>query len=182
MLKIFNYLYFTILFLLMVISCDSNSNSTHSKETFTIRAIIPLSGDLSQHGNGVYAALKLAVNDMNDKYAPDGKSFNLVYEDNETDEQINQSLFNTYIAQNIRIIIGPLSSTNLSSVVSTINNSNSVLISPSSTAPELAVEDDNIFRVISNDKECAKAIASKIYDQGIVNLVTIYRKMSGEKH
>ncbi len=50
-----------------------------------------------------------------------------------------------------------------------------ILISPSSTAPTLAIEGDNVFRFVPNDLNQAKAISKIMWDQGIRVVVPFWR-------
>jgi len=68
-----------------------------------------------------------------------------------------------------------MTSAELLAAQETINSSNSMIISSSSTLATLAVADDNIYRFISDDASTAKAITATLQNEGIQNLAILYR-------
>jgi branched-chain amino acid transport system substrate-binding protein len=68
-----------------------------------------------------------------------------------------------------------MTSAELLGVKETIDTSNAILISQSSTSTELSLANDNIFRFVPDDTEMAKAISAAAWEQGISNLMLFYR-------
>ena len=76
----------------------------------------------------------------------------------------------------IEIVIGPVSSTIAKDIVGYANENGMLLLSPSSTSASLEIADDNLFRMISSDKEQAKALTLLIkHNTNIKYLLPIIR-------
>ncbi len=168
-------LFIFLILIILITNCSDSSTDPASLEEIRIGALIPFSGSFGQQGESVLKAMQLAVEDANKELEPQNKKIILIYDDTETDANTTRVLLNSYMNQGIRIIVGPMTSAELTAVKDTLQNSNSIVISQSSTAVELAIENDNIFRVIPDDSQMAKAIADKIWNDGIEKLLVINR-------
>ena len=162
-----NYLLSTLTLLVFIFSIGSQGcDIIKDNETIKIGALVPLTGDMNKVGAAMLEALLIAEKDINDSLTAQNssKQIELVYYDTESSAQTCQEQLDTLIAQDLRFIIGPMSSDELSEIKDSINNSNALLISPSSTSSTLAVADDNIYRFVSSDKDMSTAIAESIWD------------------
>lgn len=163
-----------VLFMLFGSGCDDYYRNT---TTIEIGALIPVTGDAASNGAPMLAALQIAEEQINktleNKHSR--KRIKLVYADTESDAEKVDVLLKTLLGQGIRFIIGPVTSEELLAGQTTINNSNALLISPSSTLSALAVENDNIYRFVSDDSNMVKAIVGALEHEGISNLALLYR-------
>ena len=64
-----------------------------------------------------------------------------------------------------RYYVGPSTSGNSQRVLGYANANGLTLISPSSTAPSLAIEDDALFRLVPNDSQQGKVLADIVHNQ-----------------
>ena len=113
-----------------------------------IAALLPLTGKLSPFGTQLNYATELAAEDFNAYLEERGVTWRLgiVSEDTETNAVRALEKVQALHARGIDIIVGPAGSAQLSSILAYMNNNNMVAISPSSTAPALAIPDDAAFR------------------------------------
>ncbi|MEB3851341.1 MAG: penicillin-binding protein activator [Desulfurococcales archaeon] len=146
--------------------------------TITIGALLPLTGDLQSYGERAQAAIEFAVQEMNQYLQNKSAWFrlDLVVEDTQTKPDIAVQKFNALIAQGIKFVVGPMTSASVKSIKDTANQQNVLVISPSSTAIELAIPNDNVFRFCPADDVQSKAIGALVRDLGIKAVVIIDRK------
>ena len=145
--------------------------------TITIGALLPLTGDLSDYGARQKATLEVAVQDMN-KYLEEHNAWfrlRLVVEDTATQPDQAVQKFNALVARGIKFIIGPMSSAEAKKVKDLATQQNVLLISPSSTADELAIPGDNLYRFCSPNAVEAEALVKLMQDLGIKGIVLIVR-------
>lgn len=142
-----------------------------------IGALLPLSGTLSSYGQEAKAALRIAVQDVNQHLAESGsvKRVGLVIEDTKTDPRIALERIKALDAQGIRIVLGPVTSAAVASVKPYADENRMLLVSIGSTAPDLSVPGDNLFRLIPDDTNQAKAVAKQMWDDGIRVVVPMWR-------
>lgn len=173
-----NALYILIFAALSITFGCSESNDPVIYDEIRIGALIPFTGTYGQQGPEVLKALEFAVEDVNKELEQldSIKRIKLVYDDTQTDGAVTKILMRSYINQGIRIIIGPMTSGELLEVEDEINNSSSMLISPSSTTTVLSDGIDNIFRLVPDDTEMAVAIAEAAIYNDIDNLAIIFRE------
>jgi branched-chain amino acid transport system substrate-binding protein len=164
-------------------SSDSTSPSASTSvpsalpDVITIGAIFPLTGDLSTHGEESNIASRLAVSDFN-SYLKDNDhhwSLKVLSEDTGTNPVIALDKLTTLHSKGVDFVVGPQSSAELRTIKGYADSNGIVLISPSSTAPALAIPDDSIFRLISDDTKQGPAIAKLLSDQGIEAIVPVWR-------
>ena len=75
----------------------------------------------------------------------------------------------------VELVIGGRWSSQAMSALSYVNEQEMVLFSPSSTAPTLAIPDDNVYRMCPTDVVQSDAIAEMLYAWGIEALAVIQR-------
>lgn len=142
----------------------------------TIGALVDLTGNNASAGQSIQAGLQVALEDVNQYLADQQASVRLkmVIADGASDKDVALEQLQSFDAQGVKLVIGPDSSTSLAHVKDYANQHGMVLISPSSTAPSLALE-DNVLRTAPVDVLQAHAIAMLMHDQGIKSLVTVHR-------
>lgn len=80
-----------------------------------------------------------------------------------------------------RVIIGPGTSAEAQAAVSQANRLGVILISPGSTSSKLAIRDDNLLRLVPDDRVEARAIVSLMAADGIGTLVPVWREDLGNE-
>jgi outer membrane PBP1 activator LpoA protein len=101
--------------------------------------------------------------------------YELVVHDTESDPTVSLEKLRLLAKEGIRIVIGPATSAELKATKDFADKNDIILFSPSSTAPSLAVEGDNVFRLVPDDSHQAKAISKMMWDQGIRLVVPFWR-------
>jgi ABC-type branched-subunit amino acid transport system substrate-binding protein len=151
----------------------------HSGSGDTVRfgALLPITGVFSSSGKSTEAALKMALSDVNANFSKSNSSlrFELVVHDTESDPRVSLEKLRLLAKEGIRIVIGPATSAELKVTKDFADKNDIILFSPSSTAPSLALEGDNVFRLVSDDSHQAKAISKMMWDQGIRVVIPFWR-------
>lgn len=156
--------------------CSDSSTDPEKTNEISIGALVPLSGDYENQGAAILAALNCAVEDINKEFETNKKNtrIKLVASDTETDPITAKTLLASYIAQNIRITIGPSTSVEVNGVKDEIDASDNLLISPSSTLTSLSIADDNIYRFVPDDSKMVDATVDVMWEQGIRSVAMFY--------
>jgi len=141
-------------------------------------AILSLTGDLATFGENEQVAAELAAQHVNDLLEDMGADWNLtiVSEDTQTDPDLALEKVESLHARGIDLIIGPLSSAEVRAIKGYIDANDMLAISQSSTAPDLAIADDNIFRFCPTDKlGQGPALGRIMYDDGKRYIIPVTR-------
>ncbi|RJP22794.1 MAG: amino acid ABC transporter substrate-binding protein [Candidatus Omnitrophota bacterium] len=145
---------------------------------FAISALLPLTGSLASAGQSARQILEMAKDDVNSLLASNnsGLRIRLQIEDTATDPaQTLTRLQALKSSLDSPFVIGPFDSASLETVRSYANENQIILISPSSTAPSLAIPDDNLFRFILGDVYQAEAMTALWQAEGIQAVAPIVR-------
>jgi len=142
-----------------------------------IGALIPITGVSSSLGESEGAALKIAARDINEYLfkTHSGIGIELVIEDTQTNPSVSLEKLKQLAAKGIKIVIGPATSEDLKATQDYADKNRIVLISPSSTAPSLAIKGNNVFRFVPNDTHQAQAISKLMWDDGIRVVIPFWR-------
>ncbi|MDJ0273858.1 MAG: ABC transporter substrate-binding protein [Nitrososphaerota archaeon] len=119
----------------------------------TIGALLPLTGDLASYGENSRAALELALSEINDYLKRIGAGFTikLVIEDTETKPETADAKLKSLHARGITLIVGPQTSGEVRRIKGYADSNKILLVSQSSTAPDLAIPDDFVLRFCPDD-------------------------------
>ena len=139
--------------------------------------LAPLTGDLAGGGEAMTAATALATKDFNAYLKEMGHdwSLELVTRDTATDPQTALRATMSLQAEGITSILGPLSSASAEAVLGYADPRGMLSISCCSTAPELAVADDGLYRVTPDDSSEGAALASLLDHHGVDLAVLAWR-------
>ena len=142
-----------------------------------IGILLPVIGDLSTHGTEGKVAIDLAVMEFDEYLDEQGAQWDLkaVFEDSATNPAIALEKLQAFNAKGINVIVGPQSSGEVRNIKGYADSNGMILISPSSTAPALAIEGDNVFRLIPDDTKQAPAIKELMLSRDITTVVPIWR-------
>jgi branched-chain amino acid transport system substrate-binding protein len=118
-----------------------------------IGALLPLTGDLASYGENSRAALELALKEVNDylKMVGAGFTIELVIEDTETKPETADAKLKSLHARGITLIVGPQTSAEIRRIKGYTDANKILLVSQSSTAPDLAIPDDFVLRFCPDD-------------------------------
>ena len=146
-------------------------------KVYKIGFTLPLSGQLSSVGKLWKYAAEMAIKDLNKEVQAYG--FNVRFEavilDDKTTDEGALNNIKTLHQLGINVIIGPAASSQVKAVKSYVDANKIVVISPSSTAPTLAIPNDYIFRFTGSDALQAKALVALLKHEGVKKVVVFHR-------
>jgi len=147
------------------------------QQTVTIGALIPMTGISSSLGESEGAGLKIATKDINEYLSKTHSSIGikLVIEDSQSNPSVSLERLKHLATEGVKIVIGPATSAAVQGVKNYADKNGIVLISPSSTAPSLAIAGDNLFRFVPDDRHQAQAISKMMWNDGIRVVVPFWR-------
>ncbi|MCS7128840.1 MAG: penicillin-binding protein activator [Desulfurococcaceae archaeon] len=150
---------------------------TGEGRVFTIGFTLPLSGELSSIGKIWEKVVRLAIEDLNNEVKAFGLNITFNYEilDDETKEEKALQNVQTFAQKGIKVVIGPAASSQVKVVKAFADENKIVIISPSSTAPTLALKGDFIFRTVGSDAGQAKALATLAHQEGSRKVIVFHR-------
>jgi branched-chain amino acid transport system substrate-binding protein len=142
-----------------------------------IGALLPLSGSLATYGAQCKEAFLLAVEDVNKWLAALGKPWRLkpIVEDTATDPTTALNKLMTLAAQGVKVVVGPMASSEVKKIKSFADSNKILVISQSSTSMELALPGDFIYRFTPPDKYQGIAIAHILWERGVRYVIPIWR-------
>src|SRR5688572_13851101 len=138
------------------------------ENTILIGALLPLTGTSSSTGEEADASLRLAVDDVNNQFAKAGlpTRVGLIIEDTKTEPAVALEKLEDLASKEIRIVIGPSTSAAVAAVKEYADENDMLIVSSSSTAPSLAIPDDNVIRFVPDDTHQAEILAKQMWDEG----------------
>lgn len=148
-----------------------------AKRTVSIGFTLPLSGELSSIGKIWEKVVYLAIDDLNAEAQAYGFNveFKPVILDDATSAEGALRNVQTFAQQGIKVVIGPAASSQVKAVKSFVDSNKIVLISPSSTAPTLAIPGDFIFRTVGSDAGQARVLATLAFQEGARKVIVFHR-------
>jgi len=136
-----------------------------------------MTGDLASFGENELTAAQYAAQQVNAYLAAAGAEWTITIEveDTQTDPTVCLEKVESFAARGIKLLIGPLSSGEVRNIKSYLDSNKMLTISQSSTALDLAIADDYVFRFCPNDLGQSPAIARLIYDDGKSAVIPVAR-------
>jgi branched-chain amino acid transport system substrate-binding protein len=165
-----------VLLAALLVSGASAGSALGAAETREILVGALLS--LSEAGDpDTQAAVAIATSEINAYLGESGSDqrVRLVVEGTGYEPAVALEKLNAMAAQGIKVVVGPEGSGELSAVKGPAEQHGIVLVSHCSTAPSLAIPDDNVFRFVPDDSRQAEALARIMVDDGIKAIVPIWR-------
>ncbi|WP_423792016.1 ABC transporter substrate-binding protein [Methanocaldococcus indicus] len=160
--------------------CTQQSNKNNE---IKIGVLLDLSGDLASEGQQTKEILSIEEENINNYFKEHNIPYTVkfFYTDTQCNPKICLDKVQALHAMGINAFIGPTSSSELKNIKDYVNSNKLIVISQSSTAPpkilgfETPEQKKYIFRFVPTDEFQGKAIASVLKDDGIKNIVIIYR-------
>ena len=148
-----------ILILGLVISLGMLGCAKKEEEEVKIGAIFALTGDAAMYGERAKRGVELALEEIN-KEGIRGSKINIVYEDSQGDSQKAVSAFQKLVElDKVTFIIGPLSSSEVLSIAPIAEKKKVIILTPTSSAPQITYAGDYIFRNCMSDLFDGAALA-----------------------
>ena len=156
---------------------ESNKIFTSESENLTIGALLPLTGSVASIGEASRVALEVSAEDINGYYSGlgSGKNVKLIVRDTKSNHEIALEQLKELDKMGIKIVVGPQGSTEAAAVLDYANQHGIVLLSTASTAPALAIPDDNLYRLVPDDSKQGLVLARLMRDEGINTVIPMYR-------
>jgi branched-chain amino acid transport system substrate-binding protein len=157
-----------------VIPC--NSISAAEKETITIGAVLPLTGEAAHWGIPPRDAAELAIDEVNHAGGIGGRKLKLLVEDDHCRPADGVSAFGKIMhAATPAVVLGAVCSSVTLAIAPLAQSRKTVLISPASTSPKLTHAGDFIFRVIPSASLRARVFAEYLYNErGLRKLAVLH--------
>lgn len=164
---------------LTLISCDDND--PQNKTTIKIGALFSLTGNWSTLGNTSRAALKIAIEDVNNYYKNNSRGviFEEVIADTRLDPGLALDELREFSSDGIKYVIGPMSSSEVESVKNYADQNGIFILSQGSTASSLSIPGDNIFRFTPDDMLEGRAVVTLMQVNNASHVIPVWREDSG---
>jgi len=144
-------------------------------------ALLPLTGALATFGEDDLVAAEFAVEEVNALFEHMGvdRTLSLFVEDTQTNPDVALEKVEYLAAMGIELLVGPISSPEVRAIKDYCDANEILAISHGSTAPDLAVPDDYIFRFSAQEGlGQGPAIGRMMYDDGKRYVIPVTRNDS----
>lgn len=167
------------------VGCSGNNNSGNSNgggngqtasngNVFKIGGIGPLTGDNSSYGISTKNGAQIAVDEINAAGGVAGYQFQLLFEDDETDEEKSVNAYNKLMDSGVNAILGCVTSGCCVAVTEVSKDDGILQISPSGSA-QACTQYANNFRICFTDPMQGELMADYICNtKGIKKTAVIY--------
>jgi len=144
--------------------------------TYVIGVEIAVSGPYAADGPLRRDGAFLAIDQMNAQLQAAGSNirFERIHVDSAGTASGAIAQFEALVAAGVQVVVGPLSSAEVGAIAPLADTNRVVSISPSATAPRLAL-DDFVFRVAPNDAFQARALTTLLDELGVSNVAIMAR-------
>ena len=165
-----------VILVLVLASSIAITGCTAPSNEIVIGALLSQTGDNSSLGESAQAALEIAKQDIDEYLSSIGSAQNVRFDIEDTGNQpaLASEKLMSLNNRGIKVVIGPQSSAQVEAIKDYAAANGMVLISPSSTAPSLATE-DNVLRFCPDDTNQAEAITNLVWEDGVRALIPMYR-------
>jgi branched-chain amino acid transport system substrate-binding protein len=135
-------------------------------EPIRLGFVAGLSGRVADLGVAGRNGVILAVEAANQAGGVNGRPVELVVRDDQQNPDIARKVVRELLDQEVTAIIGPMTSSMAMEMVPIVNQSSTIMVSPTATTTKLLGLDDNFLRVISSTRayasKCARYQAQKL--------------------
>ena len=130
-----------------------------------VGAIFALTGDAAMYGERAKRGVELALEEIN-KEGIREREVNIIYEDSQGDPQKAVSAFQKLVElDKVKFIIGPLSSSEVLSIAPMAEKKKVIILTPTSSAPQITDAGDYIFRNCVSDLFDGAALAEFVVEK-----------------
>lgn len=153
------------------VGCGSASNA--ESDTIKIGGIGPLTGEQASYGTSVKNGCEIAIEEINAAGGVAGKQLELIFEDDECNEQKSVNAYNTLMDKGINALVGSVTSACSIAVGAASEKDGILQVTPSGSAQE-CTSGSNQFRICFTDPLQGETMAQYIVDNGHKNIAMIY--------
>lgn len=175
MMRIQQYLCIVAILVFGIFSGCGSIPQSGSATVIKIGALIPLTGNLAETGKTNQYAIEAAVADVNQEWLTSGVGYTLsvVFEDTNSTSAGAIKAITKLKNEGIQYFVGPISSSEVNSIMTYAQANNLVVMSPTSTAPSLSLN-DTIFRFALSDTNQAISTGLLMSQENIKVVIPIY--------
>ena len=157
-----------------------NSIKNPPSEVIKIGYIGPLTGDAMSYGIPISDAVRMAVDVINQSGGIDGKPIEILYENGECESEAAQKAAEKLVHMNrVRIIIGGICSGETLAILPVTESKEVLLLSPSSSSPDLSGAGKYFFRNTPSDLKGGEKLAQLVVEKyEHTNIAVITEKTS----
>ena len=168
---------FAITFLFNISCHEESSNKV------MIGGLFSITGNWETLGKASKAALKIAIEDINEFYKGNEKNvkFASSVKDTVLEPNLALELLKEFLDSGTNLVIGPMSSAEVSVIKDFADSNDIIIVSQSSTAGSLSIAGDNIFRFAPDDSQEGRAITELMLHDGIDSIIPIFRDDAGNE-
>lgn len=148
-------------------------------ETLTIGGIGPLTGDYATYGVSVKQGAELAVKEINEAGGVNGLTFQLLFEDDQTDAEMAVNAYNKLMDNGMQVSLGAVTSGACIAVSEVSKEDGILMITPSGSQVE-CIQHDNGFRICFADPEQGVNAAKFIAENNIATKIAIIYDKSND--
>jgi branched-chain amino acid transport system substrate-binding protein len=155
----------------------NNQGSSAGSDVVQVDAILDLSGVGSSLGESSRAALLTAENDINSYYTGIGSParVQVITHDAGSDPSTALVLTEQVRATGRKFVIGYLGSAEISAIKNYTDANGMIAISSGSTAPSLAIPNDSVYRMISDDSAQGAFMAAYLDREKVRAVIPLFR-------
>ncbi len=173
-----SYVVFLILFSSVLLGLGSFQTvyAQSDPTSVDIGALLPQTGRADNAGEHRTFATELAISDFNAYLEDKGAQWrlNLVAKDTSASNSGTLAAVQELYDEGVQYLSGPSRSAGVSTILPFLNTNDMLTISCCSTAPSLAISNDNAFRLAPDDTYHGPVIANLMYDAGKKHMIAIY--------
>lgn len=144
---------------------------------FKIGGIGPLTGTNASYGISVQNGAQIAVDEINEAGGVKGMKLELIFEDDEGDEEKAVSAYNKLMDENVKAIVGAVTSNPCIAVAEESQKDGILQITPSGSAQD-CTKYSNGFRICFTDPLQGETMAKYINEKGLKKVAIIYENSS----
>jgi branched-chain amino acid transport system substrate-binding protein len=164
----------------MVGACERSPTEPREREVL-LGGLFSLTGNWSTLGQTSEVAVEIAVEEVN-RYLEGnaaGVRFRVAVEDTRLEPALALEKAQALRARGAQILIGPQSSAEVAHLKPYVDTNDLLLVSHGSTAGNLAIPGDNVFRFTPSDVPEGVAISAMMWEDGVRALVPVWRDDAG---
>lgn len=156
-------------------ACGDKEGS--KSDVFKIGGIGPLTGTTASYGISVQNGAQIAVDEINEAGGVKGMKLELIFEDDENDEEKAVSAYNKLMDEGMQALVGAVTSNPCIAVAEESKKDGILQITPSGSAKD-CTKYSNGFRICFTDPLQGETMAKYINEQGIKKVAVIFENSS----
>ena len=157
-------------------TASTSQSNNQLSGTITLGALLPITGAISA-GSVVTTAVTLAVNDVNSWLNATGNTnvkFAIKVDDTQTNPAVALTDMQTLAGDGVKVFIGPMTSSEVSNVLS-YADSNHLVMLETGTAASITAANPYRYMIVPSDDLETQSLASLIYQKGFTHVVMMWR-------